>query len=38
MKRKIKQRTADMLRQSTIWFESAIKNHRENHFFLRPDV
>ena len=27
-----------MLGQSTIWFESTIRKHRENHFFLRPDV
>ena len=26
-----------MLGQSTIWFESTIRKHRENHFFLRPD-
>ena len=27
-----------MLRQATIWFESTIRKHRENHFLLRPDV
>ena len=27
-------RAADMLGQSTIWFESTIRKHRENHFFL----
>ena len=32
------ERTADMLRESTLWFESTIRKHRENHFFLRQDV
>ena len=27
-----------MLGQSTIWFESTIRKHRENRFFLRPDI
>ena len=27
-----------MLGQSTIWFESTATKHRENHFFLKPDV
>ena len=27
-----------MLGQSTIWFASAVRNHRENHFFLRSDI
>ena len=31
-------RTADMLGQSTIWFASTVRNHRENHFFLRSDI
>ena len=27
-----------MVGQSTIWFESTIRKHTENCFFLRPDV
>ena len=27
-----------MLGQLTIWFESTIRKHRENHFFLRSNV
>lgn len=37
-KKRWNKRAADILGQSTIWFESTMRKHRENHFFFRPDI